>query len=337
MVIVIYVFIIFLISPIVCVNNHDVFSILGTTPISKKLCYDEQNRITNIDTINTYNEQTSELVQHKPPQFVKSRRMNANNIVKPVGSTAYFKCKSTGYPRPDITWTKNFKKPVRQLGYFIWYQPWNLILDDLILDDSGTYTCNVCNKLGCISHNYTLDVVELYHTGPILIDRPQNQTVTYGSNVKFSCKFLSDLNAVIYWVAGTYDEKDRYYTVKTTFNELNPQILELNNVTYADEGWYTCVAANTIGTTSTSSYLKVVDDTTFNELNPQILELNNVTYADEGWYTCVAANTIGTTSTSSYLKVVDDVKITNVTENALDLKSESENGTTRLIPQFSQH
>lgn len=30
-------------------------------------------------------------------------------------------------------------------------------------------------------------------------------------------------------------------------------------MTFADEGWYTCVAANSLGTTSASAYLHVVD------------------------------------------------------------------------------
>lgn len=39
----------------------------------------------------------------------------------------------------------------------------------------------------------------------------------------------------------------------------NPEELVLNNVTYADEGWYTCVSANSLGVTHSSAYLKVVD------------------------------------------------------------------------------
>lgn len=35
--------------------------------------------------------------------------------------------------------------------------------------------------------------------------------------------------------------------------------LKLENVTHSDEGWYTCVAANSLGTTAASAYLQVVD------------------------------------------------------------------------------
>lgn len=35
--------------------------------------------------------------------------------------------------------------------------------------------------------------------------------------------------------------------------------LHLENVTHSDEGWYTCIAANSLGTTFASAYLRVVD------------------------------------------------------------------------------
>lgn len=40
----------------------------------------------------------------------------------------------------------------------------------------------------------------------------------------------------------------------------NPEVLTLENVTHADEGWYTCVAANSLGASYDSAYLRVVDE-----------------------------------------------------------------------------
>jgi fibroblast growth factor receptor 2 len=39
----------------------------------------------------------------------------------------------------------------------------------------------------------------------------------------------------------------------------NSEVLRLENVTFADEGWYTCVAANTLGESYASAYLHVVE------------------------------------------------------------------------------
>lgn len=38
--------------------------------------------------------------------------------------------------------------------------------------------------------------------------------------------------------------------------------LRIENITHADEGWYTCVAANSLGTTAAKAYLHVVDGKT---------------------------------------------------------------------------
>jgi len=38
----------------------------------------------------------------------------------------------------------------------------------------------------------------------------------------------------------------------------NPEELKLYNVTEKDEGWYTCIAQNTLGETFSSAYLRVV-------------------------------------------------------------------------------
>lgn len=50
-----------------------------------------------------------------------------------------------------------------------------------------------------------------------------------------------------------------------TENTTEPEKLDLNDVTYEDEGWYTCVAGNNLGYTYSSAYLKVVDGKLFRE------------------------------------------------------------------------
>lgn len=38
-----------------------------------------------------------------------------------------------------------------------------------------------------------------------------------------------------------------------------PETLTVSNVTHLNEGWYTCVAGNSLGVSFASAYLKVVD------------------------------------------------------------------------------
>ncbi|XP_018330400.1 fibroblast growth factor receptor homolog 1 isoform X2 [Agrilus planipennis] len=173
--------------------------------------------------------------------------------VKPAGNMISLKCKAHGNPTPNITWYKNNSKPGRSLGDFR-YGTWSLTLEDLTLSDIGNYTCVVCNILGCINHSFSLDVIERYHNRPIITESPQNVTALVGSNVNFTCKVLSDLNPYVYWVSG----KNINSTKLTNENEI-PEILVLHNVTYEDEGWYTCVAANSLGRSYSHGYLQVVD------------------------------------------------------------------------------
>ncbi|KAB0801376.1 hypothetical protein PPYR_05730 [Photinus pyralis] len=230
--------------------------------------YNDQNGQDDDDTHDIVDKATDGLPEERPPQFTNPKKMYPTQV-KPAGNMISLKCKATGYPVPTITWKINDKEPKRHLGS-IKYGPWSLTLEDLVTGDTGTYTCNVCNKLGCISHNYTVEVIERYHNRPLLTDRPHNKTVLYGSNVNFSCTYVSDLNPVVYWVAGTNVENGN---VKTSADMQNPELLQLYHVTYEDEGWYTCVAANSLGVNSASAYLRVVDEFEDDTPPPSLLVL----------------------------------------------------------------
>jgi len=45
----------------------------------------------------------------------------------------------------------------------------------------------------------------------------------------------------------------------------DPEELKLYNVTEKDEGWYTCIAQNTLGETFSSAYLRVVESEYINQ------------------------------------------------------------------------
>lgn len=105
----------------------------------------------------------------RPPSFNKSDEMHSS-IVKPAGNMLRLKCPSVGNPRPNITWLKNNEEPKRSLGTMI-KTKWTLRLEDLVPDDSGNYTCIVCNHLGCISYTFKVDIIgenKFYATIPIV-------------------------------------------------------------------------------------------------------------------------------------------------------------------------
>jgi hypothetical protein len=66
-----------------------------------------------------------------------------------------------GNPEPNITWTKDGAPPHRHLGS-IRNGRWSLILEDLVVSDSGNYTCIVCNLCGCINFTYKVDIIGMF-------------------------------------------------------------------------------------------------------------------------------------------------------------------------------
>ena len=66
-----------------------------------------------------------------------------------------------GNPEPNITWTKDGATPGRLLGN-VRYGRWSLILEDLVVSDSGNYSCIVCNLCGCINFTSKVDIIGMF-------------------------------------------------------------------------------------------------------------------------------------------------------------------------------
>ncbi|XP_049864650.1 fibroblast growth factor receptor 3-like isoform X1 [Schistocerca gregaria] len=199
----------------------------------------------------------------KPPTFVKPNTMHPV-IMKPAGNTLRLKCQADGNPSPNITWYKNGVIPERHLGV-ISYRRWSMNLEDLTTFDSGNYSCVVCNELECINHTFKVDVIERYPHRPY-IHSAENKTAVVNTTAELTCTTVSDLEPHIQWLrvescpSGDIDDADDIPNATLLPQpEDDPQTLVLHNVTYDDEGWYTCIAANSLGTTYASAYLKVVD------------------------------------------------------------------------------
>jgi len=91
------------------------------------------------------------------PTFIRPDRM-LKSIVKPAGNMIRLKCHAEGYPEPNITWTKGDKPVERAMGT-VQVSRWAITLEDVIVSDSGTYACHVCNEEGCIKHTYNVDIL----------------------------------------------------------------------------------------------------------------------------------------------------------------------------------
>ncbi|XP_037030854.1 fibroblast growth factor receptor homolog 1 isoform X5 [Bradysia coprophila] len=217
----------------------------------------------NVD--NEVNDDTEDYVEEPyeeedgPPRFINPERFT-RLYAKLSGNMIRMKCPATGTPMPNITWTKDSQPIVRNMGVLS-VGKWSIVLEDLVPKDSGNYTCTVCNYKGCINFTMVLNVKDRVNHKPIITKPPQNQTVLVGASVTFQCIVLSDLVSHLQWPRHSCNPKcveknDKMFKP----DEEEKDKLKLENVTHADEGWYTCVASNSLGTTAAKAYLHVVDE-----------------------------------------------------------------------------
>lgn len=209
-----------------------------------------------------------------PPKFKHPSKMYTMEM-KPAGSSVRFKCPAEGNPTPNITWYKNKSNPIQRTYFQPSYAKWAINLDELTKADNGNYTCVVCNELGCIEHTVVLHIQERLYAKPVLTQGAVNQTRIVGETARFSCDFLSDMHPYLYWMYFSKDDyvysdaidsdgsvldlndTSKFVTSDDPFDKLEQ--LTLYNVTKEDEGWYVCVALNTLGNTTAKGYLTVLE------------------------------------------------------------------------------
>ncbi|KAL4000212.1 all-trans-retinol 13,14-reductase [Sarotherodon galilaeus] len=66
-----------------------------------------------------------------------------------VSSTVTLHCMAAGTPNPTVAWTKNNHTVVESSGVTLNQQNRSLTIQRVTKEDSGLYTCTVCNSLGC--------------------------------------------------------------------------------------------------------------------------------------------------------------------------------------------
>lgn len=193
--------------------------------------------------------------QYKP-RFKNPKKLNSV-YTRPSGSSLLLNCAAQGNPDPNITWYRNGSADWdRSFGTFRTTR-WQLSMDDLVPEDSGLYECRICNELGCAEHMMYLTVTDRVNHKPILLERPDNVTLLVNQSGHMGCKYLSDLTSKKAWIFVHCRNINDCSSNRTIMGE-DLDRLEFTNVTQEDEGWYACVETNSLGTTTSRAYLRVV-------------------------------------------------------------------------------
>lgn len=184
------------------------------------------------------------------PEF-KLRLQNANAV---EGKSAEFVVRVTGNPEPTIEWTKSGKK-IRTDGRFQSRaedrHTYRLIIDDVSLEDAGTYKCIASNEVGRVQCSARLAVTEKMVPPKVnAITTESTLVLNEGENLNLYTTVEGNPIPDVEW------HKDGSVIRRTAHINLTPlgeqYNLSINNLVAEDTGVYKCVAKSPAGTFSKS-------------------------------------------------------------------------------------
>lgn len=123
----------------------------------------------------------------------------------------------------------------------------HLVVENVQPEDAGKYFCMASTTSAIQAGHLKLTVIREDET---ILQNPKNITVEEGETATFYCRSHGTLRDAISWVRIT-DE------VKILKNR--SEVLEIQNVTYADVGAYACVVGNDDANVEAVAYLSVED------------------------------------------------------------------------------
>ena len=139
-----------------------------------------------------------------------------------------------------------------------------MVITNLQKDHEGKYTCIVTNSLGSIMHTFSVEALVHNIYQPIIVERPQNQTLVVGMDAYFTCDVEGgSLVPEIHWAkVKNHDNfnkssKDSFVLI-SGFENKNELIIP--NVSKEDAGLYVCFVINKAGKNQAAASLTVLAD-----------------------------------------------------------------------------
>ncbi|KAL1775484.1 hemicentin-1 isoform X4 [Sigmodon hispidus] len=272
------------------------------------------------------------LTVHVPPRIQSTEAHYTAN----ENSQAVLPCVADGIPTPTIHWEKDSVLMANLLGKYSAQPNGELILENVMLEDSGTYTCVAKNVAGEDTHAVTLTV----HSLPTFTELPGDLSLNKGEQLRLSCKATGIPLPKLTW---TFNNN----IIPAHFDSVNGHSeLVIEKVSTEDSGTYVCTAENSVGFVKAIGFVYVKEPPVFKgdypsnwieplggnailncevrgdpaptiqwsrkgadiEISHRIQQLGNGSLAiygtvneDAGDYTCVAANEAGVVERSMSL------------------------------------
>jgi hypothetical protein len=212
-------------------------------------------------------------------------------LLKPLTNTevtttndATFICEFQASPQVNVQWFCNDKPlSVSPNKYDISYDAktnqHKLIIKNTTLDDNGNYSAQATNELGQIKTEAKLNVIN----GPSFIDGLQDKQVIAKETIELIVKVSGTPQPTLTWLKAGKEIKadEKKYSVVPIDKDGNAKLI-IKDVSEEDQGLYSCVAKNKVGTNQTDGQLKVLAPLKF----IQPLQDTDVLNTQNGTLTC---------------------------------------------------
>ncbi|XP_009996158.1 PREDICTED: hemicentin-1 [Chaetura pelagica] len=190
-----------------------------------------------------------ELTVHIPP---KIRGTEAQYAVT-EDSQAVLSCVAEGIPTPTVKWKKDNTLLTEKGGKYQAMPDGHLVLDSVVPEDSGSYTCIASNAAGEDTHTITLVV----HVLPAFTELPGDVALTKGEQLKLTCKATGIPVPKITW---TFNNN----IIPVQYDDVNGHSeLVIERVSKDDSGTYVCTAENTVGSIKAIGFVYVKEPPVF--------------------------------------------------------------------------
>ncbi|NXL77816.1 HMCN1 protein, partial [Leptocoma aspasia] len=192
---------------------------------------------------------STELAVHVPPRI----RSTDTQYTVTESSQAVLSCVAEGIPAPTINWRKDNTLLRDTVGKYQTVPGGDLILDNVVPKDSGSYTCIATNAAGEDTHTVTLTV----HVLPAFTELPGDVALTKGEQLRLTCKATGIPVPRITW---TFNNN----IIPAQYDDINGRSeLLIERVSKEDSGTYVCSAENTVGSIKAIGFVYVKEPPVF--------------------------------------------------------------------------
>ncbi|XP_062920094.1 hemicentin-1 isoform X2 [Mobula hypostoma] len=199
------------------------------------------------------------LTVHIPP----SMHTSATEFVAIEQSQIIIPCSADGVPEPALTWQKDGKILQNKLGKYKLLPSGELLVENAVPDDTGSYTCMATNMAGRDTKTITLNV----YTHPTFTELPGDVSLNREERLELNCAANGIPTPKVTW---TFNNN----IIPAQYDDVNGHSkLVIEKTSKDDSGTYVCTAENRVGSIKAIGFVYVKEPPIFDgDFNPNRIE-----------------------------------------------------------------